>query len=110
MIIEHNSAAPKGKALERLAAHSRDTVSKMALAVVVAEGNSFRRSFARAGTIALARLFPHQVPYRVVETVDAAIAELTPYVPAALGATPDDLRAAISSLRRQFAAASVVSR
>jgi hypothetical protein len=102
-IVEPSSPPPGDVARRELAVFSREIASKMALAVIVAEGGGFRASLVRGVGIALTALMPHRVPFKFVHDVEEALALLAPHLlptsggAAALEAAAAEVRASIGA-------------
>jgi hypothetical protein len=97
-IVEPTSDVPGAEARAELARFSRDFASRMALAVMVAEGGGFRGAIVRSVGVALTRLAPHKVPFKFVDTVEQGAMALAPHLPEATGG-PSALMRAIAELR-----------
>jgi len=80
-VVEATSPPPDDVARRILATFSDEIVSKMAVAIVVAEGGGFRASLVRAVGIALTVLMPHRVPFKFVSRVADAWPLLLPHLP-----------------------------
>jgi hypothetical protein len=102
-VVEASSPPPSDRARKELAKFSRDTVRRMALAVIVAEGGGFRAALVRGVGIALTTLMPHAVPFKFVNTVDDALVLLRPHLSTAAGGT-EGLRRAFEEMRGQIPA------
>lgn len=102
-VVEATSPPPNDGARKELAKFSRDIVRQMALAVIVAEGGGFRAALVRAVGVALTTLLPHAVPFKFVNTVDAALVLLRPHLSQEAGGT-EGLRLALAELRAQIPA------
>ncbi len=102
-IVEATSPPPDDKARAELARFSREVVSGMAAAVIVAEGGGFRISLVRAVGVTLTMLMPHRVPFRFVPNTEQAIALITPHLSPDAGGEPA-LRRALAEVRAHFAA------
>jgi hypothetical protein len=97
-IIESTSEIPGAEARAELVRFSRDLVSRMALAVIAAEGGGFRGSIVRSVGVTLTTLAPHRVPFKFVETLAEGAIALAPHLPVAAGGA-DGLVRAIQMLR-----------
>jgi hypothetical protein len=98
-IIEESSGPPGEKARAELAKFSKEIVSKMAAAVIVAEGSGFRTALVRGVGVTLTTLAPHRVPYKFFATSAEGITHLAPHIPAASGG-PAELRRVLEHLRK----------
>lgn len=101
-VIERSSPAPTDPVRKEFAIWSRDVVSKLSMAVMVAEGGGFRAALVRGVGIALTVLLPHQVPFKFVGSVEEGLDLMGRVLPP--GATPAELGVAIAELRRRWAA------
>ncbi len=97
-IVEATSGPPNEQARAELAKFTKDSVSKMAAAVIVTEGSGFRSAVVRGVGVTLTALAPHKVPYKFVSSVTEGVAILLPYLPASAGGG-GGLRDAIEELR-----------
>jgi hypothetical protein len=100
-VIERSSPAPTEPVRKEFANWSRDVVTKLAVAVMVAEGGGFRAALVRGVGIALTALVPHQVPFKFATSVDEGVQLLARSLPP--GVTAIDLNAAIAELRQRWA-------
>lgn len=97
-IVEGTSGPPNEATRAELAKFTRDSVSKMAGAVIVTEGSGFRSAVVRGVGVTLTALAPHKVPYKFVSSVAEGVAVLLPHLPASAGGG-SGLRDAIDELR-----------
>ena len=102
LVIEPTSPPPVGDVLDAFARFSRDVVSKLGVAVAVAEGGGFRAASIRSVAAALALVLPNRLPYKFVDTVEAGAALLAPHLSPAAGGSLGLLRA-VDSLRKHTA-------
>jgi hypothetical protein len=72
-IIERSSPAPTEEVRRVLAVWSRDVVTKMAAAVIVAEGGGFKNALVRGVGVALTALVPHKIPFKFSSTAAEGI-------------------------------------
>ncbi len=100
-VIERSSPAPSDLVRRELAAWSRDVVTKMKVAVIVAEGGGFKNALVRGVGVALTVLVPHRVPFKIVSNVDEGIALVGPFLPKQAGGT-NELSRVIASLRERW--------
>lgn len=100
-ILERSSPAPDEQARTILAQWSREVVPRMAGAVLVAEGTSFRAALVRGVGIALTALLPHRVPFKFTGTVEEASVLLAPLLPTSVGGS-SALRAAVEEVHSQM--------
>jgi len=105
-VVEPTSPPPNDVAREALATFSRDTIPKMGVAVLVAEGGPFRSAFVRAVGVALTTLMPHRVPFKFVTTVEEAGPHFSQYLLPSMGGV-EALRRAVDELRAEIPAAAV---
>ncbi|HYQ46931.1 MAG TPA: hypothetical protein VER11_33400 [Polyangiaceae bacterium] len=84
-VIERSSPAPTETVRRELAVWSRDVVTKLALAVIVAEGGGFKNAIVRGVGIALTVVLPHQVPFKFTSSVEEGATLLGPFLPADSG-------------------------
>lgn len=101
-VIERSSPAPTETVRRALAVWSRDVVTKLAAAVIVAEGGGFKNAIVRGVGVALTVLAPHQVPFKFASTVQEGANLLAPWLHA-VGSGPADLIAAIAEGRTLWA-------
>jgi len=80
-VIERSSPAPSEEVRRVLAAWSRDVVSKMAAAVIVAEGGGFKNALVRGVGVALTALAPHKVPFKFSGTTAEGVQLLSHFLP-----------------------------
>ena len=67
-VIERSSPAPSDTVRRELATWSRDVVTKLAVAAMVAEGGGFKNALVRGVGVALTLLAPHKVPFKFAGT------------------------------------------
>jgi len=84
-VVERSSPAPTETVRAELATWSRDIVTKLALAVMVAEGGGFKNALVRGVGVALTLLAPHKVPFKFAGSVEEGAALLAPLLPAEAG-------------------------
>ena len=104
-VIERSSPAPTETVRRELAAWSRDIVTKLAVATIVAEGGGFKNALVRGVGIALTVLLPHTVPFKFSSTVEEGAALVAPSLPEISGGAPQ-LIAAVAEVRRRWKPAS----
>ncbi|MES1176141.1 MAG: hypothetical protein ABUL62_17600 [Myxococcales bacterium] len=80
-IIERSSPAPSEEVRRVLAVWSRDVVTKMTAAVIVAEGGGFKNALVRGVGVALTALVPHKVPFKFSSTAAEGVQLLARYLP-----------------------------
>ena len=102
-VVEPSSPPPGDEMRRQLAVFSRDVVSRMALAVVVAEGNGFRGAIVRAVGVALTTLLPHSSRFEFVDDVESAARLLAPHLALESGG-PQRLSGAVEELRARIGA------
>ena len=100
-VIERSSPAPNEAVRRELATWSRDVVSKMKLAVLVAEGGGFKNALVRGVGVALTVLVPHQVPFKIASSVEEGVSLLAPFLPGKAGG-PAELSLAIADVRQRW--------
>jgi len=99
-IVERRSPPPDDAARKNLAAFSRDLVSHMSIAVVVAEGGGFRGALVRAVGVTLTTILPHSSKFKFVNDLDTAVRLIEPHLKQ--GAKGEDLAAAAERLRSEI--------
>jgi hypothetical protein len=97
-VIERSSPAPTDTVRRELAVWSRDVVTKLASAVIVAEGGGFKNALVRGVGVALTVLAPHQVPFKFTSSVEEGTTLLAPFLRGA-GSGAADLLLAIAAGR-----------
>ena len=102
-IIERSSPAPTDEVRRVLAAWSRDVVSKMAAAVIVAEGGGFKNALVRGVGVALTALAPHRVPFKFSASSEEGVQLLSPHLPAEHGGAAG-LQFAVDEVRASWGA------
>jgi hypothetical protein len=100
-VVEATSPPPEDQPRKEFAKFSRDIVSQMSIAVIVAEGGAFRSAIVRAVGVTLTALMPHRVPFRFVGDLKTGVELLDPYLPLRSGASPALLRA-VEDLRAKI--------
>jgi hypothetical protein len=100
-IIERSSPAPTEEVRRVLAEWSRDVVTKMAAAVIVAEGGGFKNALVRGVGIALTALVPHKVPFKFSSSAAEGVQLISRYLPAELGGAAA-LQLAIEEVRASW--------
>jgi len=98
-VIERSSPAPSETVRAELATWSRDVVSKLAMAVIVAEGGGFKNALVRGVGVALTLLAPHKVPFKFTSSVEEGAALLAPFLPEGTGGAAE-LVLAIAAVRK----------
>ena len=102
-VIERSSPAPTETVRRELATWSRDVVTRLALAVIVAEGGGFKNALVRGVGVALTVLLPHKVPFKFVNSVPEGASLLAPFLPENAGG-PVALSAVIDAARQRWQA------
>jgi len=100
-VIERSSPAPSDLVRKELANWSRDVVSRMACAVMVAEGGGFKNALVRGVGVALTVLAPHRVPFKFASTVDEATSLLDKHLPAGSGGA-HELARVVAEVRERW--------
>lgn len=100
-VVERSSPPPGDEGRKEFAAFSRDLVSRMSIAVVVAEGGGFRGSLVRAVCVALTTLLPHTSKFKFVNDVALAGKLIEPHMAPGIGGAAS-LIAATDQLRQQI--------
>jgi hypothetical protein len=100
-IVEASAPPPEPQPRQQLAKFSSDAVSRMKLAVVVAEGSNFRAAIVRAVGVTLTSLSPHRSRFKFVGDVQTAATMLEPFLSVRTGGARGLLDAA-ESLRRKI--------
>ena len=101
-VVERTSPAPTEPVRRELAQWSRDIVTKMSVAVMVAEGGGFRSALVRGVGVALTVLTPHRVPFKFAGSVAEGAELLARFLPASSGG-PEQLVAAVEEARARWA-------
>jgi hypothetical protein len=102
-LVEASSPPPEQETRLQFAKFSRESVSKMSLAVIVAEGGGFRSALVRAVGVTLTTLSPHRSQFRFVNDLETALKMLEPHLQpnigggAELGRVVADLRSKIEA-------------
>ena len=100
-IIERSSPPPSDTVRRELATWSRDTVTRMAVAVVVAEGGGFKNALVRGVGVALTVLAPHKVPFKFASSVEEASTLIAPFLSQSAGGAAD-LVLAVAEVRNRW--------
>ena len=100
-VIERSSPAPSETVRNQLAVWSRDVVTKLALAVMVAEGGGFKNALVRGVGVALSLLAPHKVPFKFSSSVEEGAGSLAPFLPEKAGGAAE-LILAIAEARQRW--------
>ena len=98
IVVEPSSPPPNDRARKEIAIFSRYLVSKMALAVIVAEGGDFRSARVRGVILTLISHIPHRPRFTFVRNLDVALDLLAPYM-APRGGGREGLLTALEELR-----------
>jgi hypothetical protein len=104
-IVESQSPPPEDQTRKNFATFSRDIVSRMSLAVIVAEGGGFRGAIVRAVGLTLTTMMPHRSRFNFVNDIETAAGMLAPHLsPGTSGAaglvrTVQELRQMVSNPR-----------
>jgi len=104
-VVERSSPPPGDEARKALAAFSRDLVSRMRIAVVVAEGGGFRGSLVRAVGVTLTTLLPHSSKFSFVSDVPVGAKLIEPHMIAGIGGA-SSLTQAAEQLRQKIGSGS----
>jgi hypothetical protein len=91
-VVEATSPPPEDVPRKQFAKFSRDIVSRMSLAVIVAEGGGFRSAIVRAVGVTLTMLMPHKVPFKYVGDLESASQLLDPRLAPGTGGAAELLR------------------
>jgi hypothetical protein len=100
-IVEASSPPPEDEPRRELAKFSRHIVSRMSIAVIVAEGGGFRSAIVRAVGVTLTTLMPHRVPFKFVDDVRTAAKLLDPHLAPRSGGAQELLHA-VEELRAKI--------
>ena len=84
-IVERTSPPPTEGVRRALAVWSRDVVTQMAAAVMIAEGGGFKNALVRGVGLALTALAPHKVPFKFASSVTEGVQIIARFLPAELG-------------------------
>jgi hypothetical protein len=104
-IVEAKSPSPDDETRRNFATFSRDIVSQMKLALIVAEGGGFRGALVRAVGVALTTILPHRSNFKFVNDLETAAQLLGPHLmpgsggAAALVKTAEEVRAKIGETK-----------
>jgi hypothetical protein len=93
-VVERSSPPPNDEGRKEFAAFSRDLVSRMSIAVVVAEGGGFRGSLVRAVGVTLTTLLPHSSKFKFVNDMAAAARLIEPHMTPGTGGAEGLIQAA----------------
>lgn len=93
-VVERSSPPPDDDARKHFAAFSRDLVSQMKIAVVVAEGGGFRASLVRAVGVTLTTLLPHSSKFKFVNDIVGAAHLIEPHLARGMGGAATLIEAA----------------
>lgn len=97
-IVEPTSSPPRDEVRKLIAEFSKDIVSRMSLAVVVAEGGGFRSALVRGVGITLTRFLPHRSTFQFVNNIETGARLLAPHLPPKYGGQ-SQLLALVEELR-----------
>jgi hypothetical protein len=100
-VIERSSPAPSEPVRRELAHWSRDVVSRLSAAVLVAEGGGFKNALVRGVGVALTMLAPHKVPFKFASTVAEASELLARFIPDNAGG-PAEVARAVTEVRERW--------
>ncbi|MET0794024.1 MAG: hypothetical protein ABW061_21060 [Polyangiaceae bacterium] len=100
-VVERSSPPPGDEARQNFAVFSRDLVSRMRIAVVVAEGGGFRGSLVRAVGVTLTTLLPHSSKFNFVNDVVTAAKLIESHMAPGMGGAAS-LIAATEQLRQKI--------
>lgn len=100
-VIERSSPPPTDTVRRELAVWSSDVVTKLAVAVMVAEGGGFKNALVRGVGVALTLLAPHKVPFKFTSTVEEGAALVAPFLPAQAGGARE-LALAVAEARQRW--------
>jgi len=100
-VIERSSPAPTETVRHELAIWSRDVVSKLAVAVMVAEGGGFKNALVRGVGVALTVLLPHKVPFKFASSVEEGAVLVAQFLPEKAHG-PSELMLAIAGARSRW--------
>jgi hypothetical protein len=100
-VIERASPAPTEPVRRELANWSRDVVSRLNAAVIVAEGGGFKNALVRGVGVALTMLAPHKVPFKFASTVTEASELLARFIPDNAGG-PAEVARAVTEVRERW--------
>jgi hypothetical protein len=100
-IIERTSPPPNEGVRRALAIWSRDVVTQMAAAAIVAEGGGFKNALVRGVGLALTALAPHRVPFKFGSSVAEGVQLISRHLPAQHGGAAA-LQLAIETLRASW--------
>jgi hypothetical protein len=79
-VLERTSPPPTEPVRKVLARWSSDIVPRMAVAVLVSEGSSFRSAIVRGVGVALTLLAPHRIPFKFCSSVEEGVGVVEPYL------------------------------
>ncbi|HEY0466740.1 MAG TPA: hypothetical protein VGC79_21180 [Polyangiaceae bacterium] len=100
-VVERSSPAPTETVRRALAFWSRDVVTKLGVAVMVAEGGGFKNALVRGVGVALTVLAPHKVPFKFSGSVDEGAALITAFLSEKAGGA-EQLILAIAEARERW--------
>jgi hypothetical protein len=100
-IVERTSGAPAGPVRDAFATWTKQIVSKLAKAVIIAEGSPFRSAIVRGVGVALTAVMPRLVPFTIVTSVEDGLAQVAEHLDPSSGGV-DALRREVAELRRHF--------
>ena len=100
-VIERSSPAPTETVRRELATWSRDVVTKLSSATIVAEGGGFKNALVRGVGVALTMLLPHTVPFKFSSTVGEGAALLAPFLAEQTGGAIE-LGLAVAEVRQRW--------
>jgi hypothetical protein len=103
-VVERSSPPPDDEARRHFAAFSRDLVSRMKIAVVVAEGGGFRASLVRSVGVTLTLLLPHSSKFKFVNDIVVAANLIEPHMAPGIGGAAS-LLDAVEQLRKKIGSA-----
>ena len=99
-VIERSSPAPTDTVRRELATWSRDVITKMRVAAIVAEGGGFKNALVRGVGVALTVLVPHQVPFKITGSVEEGVALVGPFLALNSGGAAELLLAVVDVRQR----------
>jgi hypothetical protein len=100
-IVESRSPGPDDATRKNFATFSRDIVSRMSIALIVAEGGGFRGAFVRAVGVTLTTMMPHRSLFKFVNDVETAAQLLSPHLLPGSGG-PLELVRVVEALRAKM--------
>lgn len=93
-IVEAGSPPPDGEGRKNMAEFSKEIAGQMPLAVVVAEGGSFRSALVRAVGLTLSRLLPHSGTFQFVNDLETGAKLIEPHLHRSAGGAEQLVEAA----------------